>query len=782
MNRVALWLRRLLSRIYGFVTSLRGQGPQGVPTSEETTETKDIPKAPVISAAPPAAPSEGDDSRWSDSDTGQGAEGARVGDHDMQPHHPAASKVEPAPEVPYHESPQSEKARGIEPGSLSESQGQQTTGEPTDSESSPPPSSAPSPVPTSPVVSTEESQRRHLPPEKRGGRPRGTGSAGSRRPTVVERSQKPELVCWRQGMNWAVGLAVPEETAGREWVISQASSVLEEDSQRPGRWALTSPLGAVEARNGNGDHSYTFPEEPFRIFKLFGPSRDRGTYLQSLTCGRFLVVAPADWELKTENPGIEFPIAPEYLVGMQWRAHHVKLSQRSAGHLLMLVTSEGTCEHVPMAGSAFDLEGDVVHDADPDAGPLFRGEPPRLRCLGGAAYEMAVVGEEGPREQSPHWRESASDFEELRPAIAGRGSGWFFARFYDQDDRLIESLDFRFSPKLQSIRIHGSSPMPGPEGHNPALVDIFHDDTIEVTPADENPPVELSARKIDTGSRISIPPSPCYDLTRWLIKEKKGAGVEICLRTDRVWWCLLDEQAERFEGRWTDRALALQQEDLSATSHQVLYVRLPPTLRTNEVCIGIEPQRSQRPRPVAGQPDEVELPCRELGRFAEAERRAVSLDLKLWIRSDVGDTPAWLETLLARVPMVPTGIGPSTFRPLRLQSPPDPVRVMQILTRVRRRYPRYKKKIDELRRTYYRPIRRRRHSTGEQREAFVSEALCLLALVIEESEALGESPCVPSRWARRANLVRALCVENVEPMKSRAPAGSPEIRQACEPR
>lgn len=766
MKWFTLWLRELFSRIFGFVTSVRRRAPQVVRASGETTEGKRTPEAEVRSVAPATVPSEHDDIQVPGGETGQRTEEggvSRVGQQNLQAHQPATAEEEPVPQVEDQARPQP-IAHAIDAIDAQESQSRETTGERTDAESSPPPSDVPSPVPTSPVVSTEERQRRRLPPEKRGGRPRGAGLAGPRRTTVVERSQKPELVCWRQGMNWAVGLAVPEESAGREWVISQASSVLEEDGQRPGRWALTSPLGAVEAKNGNGDDSHSFPEEPFRIFKLFGPSRDRGTYLQSLTCGRFLVVAPADWELKTENPGIEFPIAPEYLVGMQWRAHHVKLSQQAAGPLPMLVTREGGCEHVPMAGSAFDLEGDVVHDAEPDAGPLFCGEPPRLRCLGGSAYEMAVVGEEGPREQSPHWRESASDFEELRPAIAGRGSGWFFARFYDQDDRLIESLDFRFSPKLQSIRIHGSSPMPGPEGHNPALVDIFHDDTIEVTPADENPPVELSACKIDTGSRINIPSSPCYDLTRWLIKENNGAGVEICLRTDRVWWCLLDEQAERFEGRWTDRALALQQEDLSATSHQVLYVRLPPTLRTNEVCIGIEPQRSQRPRPVAGQPDEVELPCRELGRFAEAERRAVSLDLRLWIRSDVA--PAWLETLLARVAIVPREIEPSPS--LRLQAP-DPVRVMQILTRVRRGYPRYKKMIDELRRTYYRPIRRRRQSSREQREAFVKEALLLLALVIEELNALGHAPRVPSCWARRAELARRHFPENFASMKSRVP-------------
>jgi len=763
MNGLTLWLRRLLSIIYGLVESLRRPARPGEPTSAETAETKETLEVPMLTDASTIAPSPGHDGRSSDSNTRQEAEREVVGDH-VQSHHPVTSDEELASEVPHAESDHFEEARGIEPANPLVSQGQQTAGESTDMESSPPPSGTQSSVATSQAASTEEQQRRHLPPEERGGRPRGAGPTGLKKSTVVERGKKPELVCWRQGMNWVVGLAVPEDAADHEWFVNQTSSVLEEDGQKPGHWALADPLGPVEARNERGDRLFYFPEERFRIFKLFGPSSDRGTYMRSLTCGRFLIVAPAEWELTAENSNIEFPIAPEYLVDMRWRAHHVRLSRGVAGPPPTFTTGERASEGVPVAGSAFDLEGEVLSDACLDAGPLFHGEPPRLRCRPGATYKTAVVGKEGPRERCPSWRKSASNFEELRREISRRGSGWFFVRLYDHDDRLIESLDFRFSSKLKSIKIHADSPLPGPYGHNPAIVDILHDDTVEVRAMEPDPSDALSAVRTDIGSRIEIPPSPRFDQTRWIIEEHHGSGVVICLKVDRVWWALRNEQTEYSESKWTDRPLALTQEDLTATSCQILRVRLPSAWRWKEVRVGLEPQRSVKLHPVAGSPIEREVASRELGRFADLEEPRESLELKLWVMSEGSNASDWREALLAQVSLTPPRVTPNPPPSARLEHF-DPVPLMRLLTAIRRRHPRYKRRIDELRRDYYCPIRPRRRGTREQRQAFVRQALLLMAFVIEELSALGETPWVPARWARRAEIARRQFAQDFDEFK-----------------
>src|SRR5581483_11195196 len=282
-------------------------------------------------------------------------------------------------------------------------------------------------------------------------------------------------------------------------------------------------------------------------------------------------------------------------------------------------------------------------------------------------YETAVVGKEGPRGRCPSWRKSASNFEELRREISHRGSGWFFLRLYDHDDRLIESLDFRFSSKLKSIKIHAGSPLPGPHGHNPALVDILHDETVDVRAVEPDPSDALSAVRTDIGSRIEIPPSPRFDQTRWLIKEHHGSGVVICLKVDRVWWALRNEQTEYSESKWADRPLALTQEDLTATSCQILRVRLPSAWRWKEVRVGVEPQRSVKLHPVAGCPTDREVASRELGRFADLEDPRESLELKLWVMSDGSNASDWAEALLANVSLTPPRLTPNPLPSARLE-------------------------------------------------------------------------------------------------------------------
>ncbi|MGH9892785.1 MAG: hypothetical protein ACREA0_12505, partial [bacterium] len=236
--------------------------------------------------------------------------------------------------------------------------------------------------------------------------------------------RRPELVCCLQGMNWVVGVEVGETSTDDSWQVIQTST-LTEDEQKPGHWLLVEPLGPVDLVRGDGGESFSFPKDPFRIFKLFGSQHDRGRQMKALTRGRFLVVAPLDWKRDAEFSGREI-LAPEYVVGGRWRAHHLELSDPTRGAPVFIIPT-GQIE-LPTTEPGFELEGDRLADAHPEAGPLFHGSPPQLRSLRNITYRTVVVGEEGPREGTPGWRAPAADFEELRPRIAARRAGWFFLR------------------------------------------------------------------------------------------------------------------------------------------------------------------------------------------------------------------------------------------------------------------------------------------------------------------------------------------------------------------
>ncbi|MBI3493124.1 MAG: hypothetical protein HY047_15295 [Acidobacteria bacterium] len=191
-----------------------------------------------------------------------------------------------------------------------------------------------------------------------------------------------------------------------------------------------------------------FAEEPFRLFKLSGASCDRGRHIRSLTNGRFLIIAPEEFEPNQPMLDSAF-LANEHVVGA-CRAHHVELPS-AVQDPMGFRTLEGEFRSVPITGAAFEFQGDLVPDAHAMAGPLFRGEPPHLRSRGVVSYGTVVIIDQGVKDSSTHWRRSSSDFEELRPEIASRRAGWFQVRLYNDVDQHIESLDFRFAAGLQAI-------------------------------------------------------------------------------------------------------------------------------------------------------------------------------------------------------------------------------------------------------------------------------------------------------------------------------------------
>jgi hypothetical protein len=343
-------------------------------------------------------------------------------------------------------------------------------------------------------------------------------------------------------------------------------------------------------------------------------------------------------------------------------------------------------------------------------------------------------------------------------------------RLYDEKDELIDSLDFRFCAGLRMVELDAVPLVPAVDGHSPARFRLALDADWKVTPADTSVNGRFFVtREQDDSYRIEIPPLPDCDETRWSIRSSDGAEVKVCLRVERLWWSVEDEGGAPAATEWKDRQLELRVEDLAATSRRVLRVRLPTTSFAREVRVGVELDRSLALRPIAGRPRERQIPLRDLGRFREVSERAAHGELKLWIFPAEGSATHEWEVAVAHICAAQRPSEPKTPRALCLQAL-NPVHVMTVLTRVRRRCGyRHKRMIDQVRRAHYNPGRHSKHRDRASREDFLRRALCLLAVIIDEHASSEASPLVPVRWARCAQLARTAFPEVFEAARASSP-------------
>src|SRR4030067_1828090 len=84
----------------------------------------------------------------------------------------------------------------------------------------------------------EEDEKESISPGKRGGRSRGP-SRESQKEQGTEtkpRSLEPEIVCWKEGWSWVIGIEVPEELESTR--VTQNEELLEQDNIDESRYHL----------------------------------------------------------------------------------------------------------------------------------------------------------------------------------------------------------------------------------------------------------------------------------------------------------------------------------------------------------------------------------------------------------------------------------------------------------------------------------------------------------------------------------------------------------------
>lgn len=453
---------------------------------------------------------------------------------------------------------------------------------------------------------------------------------------TTPRRPRPEIICWKEGWSWILGVEVPEELLeDPDLSVLQDEALLTSDEFYEGRYRLKRLLRKVNVRSSQDEVPIEIDlveeEKNYLLFKLVGHYGRRGRRVRQATSGSYLAVVPDGWERDEEVSGP--PTAnPEPMSIDGYQAHFFYLGRDYAGKIAFVTPGSEKIE-IETGTARFELVGTVLNDSSEDIGPLFGGSPPRIRALheqGWRNVGTVVVGEEGGGKK--RWRTQFNPDRDqveqhLPDEVAKRGGGWYFVRVYDIDDNLVESLDFRFMSALQEIRIPDHPFLPSVEGHTAVDVEFLRQSDCEVR-LTEGPADSLRIAHEEQKTEATIPPNPAWDETCWIIGPEGGPQVEVTILVERVWWASGEEDAVPLE--WTDKPLTLSRDCFAATSNKALWLRFPRPRWVDKIDVGFDPSKS-RPYQVEVGERVLAIPLRHFGDSAEVENRRQEYRFKVWV-------------------------------------------------------------------------------------------------------------------------------------------------------
>jgi len=476
-------------------------------------------------------------------------------------------------------------------------------------------------------------------PGGRGGRPRAPTRDGEKQKTQETKTHrpKPEIVCWKRERQWTPAVEVPEEfLENPDLTALQNGSPLPQDESREACWRLERAFGEVVVRWTEGEDAQesriVLGQEGYLLFKLSG--QNQGRRVKSPSFGSYLVMVPHNWERDDALSGPP-PVAPEPVSLTGYRAHFFNL-EKDSDEKIAFRTSGDKPVVVQAKAPRFELVGIRLNDASENMGPLFGGEPPQIRALDDQAWKdvgTIVVGEEGSGKG--RWRQPFHPTQEkieqaLPPEVADRKGGWYFLRFYDTNDDLVDSLDFRLVCALSKIRILQPSPFPFEDGHESTCVEFHHKRGCAIQPAD-GLACSIQIESKDNKTILTVPPEPTYDETQWRVGSEGKPQVQVTILVERLWWAVGQEDNLPFE--WEDELLTIACDDFAATSKKALWLRLPKRRWTRRILVGFERSKA-RSYTVKVAEKESAIPLRDFGDCQEMRDRDQDHFLNIWIERD----------------------------------------------------------------------------------------------------------------------------------------------------
>jgi hypothetical protein len=484
---------------------------------------------------------------------------------------------------------------------------------------------------------------RKIAPDVRGGHPRGSVSkadSGYRERVIL--SLKPEIICWKEGWSWIIGVELSEDLEIQS--VTQGGVLLECDIANRNRYPLKQVDSGVEITWSGGRENISLlePDRNYLIFKMRNNWKEPGRSVRYSTAGYYLIIAPQDWERDTKISGAA-SVNPESTQVKGFKAHFF-YQDKTGINAIGLITIDGERVLVDSKTPRFKLVGNEICDASEDKGPLFGEQPPRIRALNGTKgwsdVGIIVVGDEGGGKNK--WRDSfipngnEQEQTDLNELINGR-SGWYFLRIYDKNNYLIESMDFRFLKNLQDIQIENKkSCLPGPAGHQNILLKFLHHPDCKIELLDKDKQHLLDIRWEDNQTTVNVQPNLESDKTNWILNDG-GTEIEATILVERIWW--FSGQLEALPSIWTDRPIPLSRKHFNAVTDNALWVRFPRPRFTKKIDVGFDRTKS-RSYQVEVEKKETAIPLRDFCDCEEIQNPKQECIFYLFIESEAGSYSA----------------------------------------------------------------------------------------------------------------------------------------------
>jgi len=476
-------------------------------------------------------------------------------------------------------------------------------------------------------------------PIKRGGKPRGPDNKGLENKGTQEnrrRLPRPEIICRKRERQWVLALEVPEELLEKaDLKVLQKGSPLTQDELGGTFGCLKSVHDEVVVQwNESGvvqEARVELNQKDYLLFKLSGQNLDQGRLVKSPSSGSYLVIVPDTWE-RDETLSGPPPVLPEPVSLACYKAHFFDLDKSGNSKIAFCCPDEQPLV-IDARSPRFELIGTQLEDASENIGPLFSDTPPRIRAKNTEAWKNVktiVVGEEGSGRRK--FTPDADQVEQELPSeVSQRKSGWYFLRFYDTNDGLIESMDFRWIADLRAINVPRPKPFPSEDGHKSAQVELIHSKECVVKPADEHTNIQIKVNQ--DGTVLIVPPDPTCDLSRWLAFPKNGPPVKLAVLVERIWWALAEEDTTPSDSDWTDKPIEVSRADFAATSSKALWLRLPRRGWVNRVLAGFEWSKA-RPYDVRVEENTIAIPLRDYSDSQEVGNQTWKYDFCTWIEGE----------------------------------------------------------------------------------------------------------------------------------------------------